>query len=95
MRGGAGTLKMLAGGTTLSNDVTPGLLDDDPGHQSDIISNAENAFQNVLEALSCLDGTEDLKATFKHPFFGPINSRQTAAFNDPAPDHPRKTGSAR
>ena len=80
--GGAGQLvKILAGGTTLPNDVPPSVLDDDPGDIDTIVQKVDKAFKHVLRTLPCLDGTENLEATFKHPFFGPINCRQTAAFN--------------
>lgn len=81
MRERASAIETLASGTTLPDYAAPGELDEDPGEQSKIVTNVETAFQKVLNSLSCLDGTEDLDATFKHPFFGPINSRQTAAFN--------------
>ena len=74
-------VKILAGGTTLLADVPPSVLDEDQGDQSVIAENVAKAFKHALRALPCLDGSEDLEATFKHPFFGPINSRQTAAFN--------------
>lgn len=81
MRGGARAIKILAGGTTLPDDVAPGVLDEDPGDQAKIVAAVDRELQAVLDAMSCFDGTENLEATFKHPFFGPLQSRQLAAFN--------------
>ena len=80
--GGTGQMiKILTGGTTLPDDVPPSILDKDPGDQTKIKEKVAKAFDHALKTLPCLDGSEDLEATFKHPFFGPINCRQTAAFN--------------
>lgn len=82
MRGGGSVVPILAGGTTLTNDVQPGVLDADPGDQAAILRLVEKEFEGVLKNLACLDGTENREATFKHPFFGPLECRQTAAFNN-------------
>lgn len=78
---GGSVIPILAGGTTLPNDVQPGQMIDDPGDQASIGKSVEVAFAIVLAAMESLEGDPDLDATFKHPFFGPINCRQTAAFN--------------
>ncbi|MFP6581674.1 MAG: DinB family protein [Candidatus Hydrogenedentota bacterium] len=78
---GGSVIPILAGGTALANDVKLGQMISDPGNQASIGKSVEAAFGIVLAAMESLEVDSHLEATFKHPFFGPINCRQTAAFN--------------
>ena len=59
----------------------PGQLDDDPGDWQKVIDLVSQGFDVVIHAARNVDSAAAPDDTRDHPWFGPFNCRQWAAFN--------------
>ena len=72
---------VLAAGQELNIDLQPGVLGDDPGSNDAILEQLNGAFGAAVASMRALEEEVDEVAALKHPFFGPLNCREWAAFN--------------
>lgn len=83
LTGVGGLCAMLASGTSPPNTGKPkmGALNDDRDDFGEIRETVVQGYDVISQSTANLNNDPDLSVTFAHPWFGPKNAHQWAAFN--------------